>query len=151
MELRKSVSVLLLLAGSTTPFTGLPSDYPTKRVDFEVSRKMLVQQEKAQQGGRQPWRSDAKMVARAGIFQVDKNMRSSKLDGFLCRVLEKSEKKAVFLFDSPTRKKSYRVTVQRFRIHMPDSRTLTTTVWWATEVIETDCSVQTETRKQTAR
>jgi hypothetical protein len=147
MELRKSLSVLLLLAGSTTPFTGLPSHCPTRKIDFEVSRKMLIQQEKAQVGGHQPWRSDAKFVARAGVLLADRSVRPTDVDGLPIHIVDKSKMKAIFLFDFPARKKSYRVTVRRFRIHMPDSHKLTTTAWWTTNVIVTDCAVQSKPRK----
>ena len=140
MELRKRLAILLLLAGSFTPLTGLAVQCPTKKIDFEISRSMLVQQEKAQEAGHQPWRSDAKSVARVGVMQADRSVRPTEVDGLPNHIVDKSKMKAIFLFEFPARKKSYRVTVRRFRIHMPDSHKQTTTVWWTTEVIVSDCA-----------
>jgi hypothetical protein len=151
MELRQCFTVLMVLAGSSTPLTSLAARCPTRKYDFKIAREMLVQQEKAQQGGHQPWRSDARMVAQAGISQVDKKLSSSELASLGCRVLEKSEMKAVFLFEPANRKMTYRVTVNRFRIRMPDSQRLTNTVWWSTEVIVTNCSRQTTSRARPVR
>jgi hypothetical protein len=151
MGLRKCLTVLLLLAGSNTPLTGLAAQCPTRKIEFEISRRMLVQQEKAQEGGHQPWRSDAKFVARVGVLQENRSVRPTDVDGLPFHLVEKLKMKAIYLFEFHARKKSYRVTVRRFRIRMPDSHKLTTTIWWRTEVIVTDCSVQARPGKQTSR
>jgi hypothetical protein len=151
MELRKCVAVLLLLTSSNTPLTSLVAQCPTRKIEYEISRRMLVQQERAQKGGHQPWRSNAKSVARSGVSQADGILRPAEIDGLRGHIVLESKMKTIFLFESSARKKSYRVTVQRFRIQMPDSRELTTTVWWTTKVIVTDCHVQAEPLKPTSQ
>lgn len=143
MELQKPLMMfLLLIAGPNTLLAGLAAPCQVRKVDFEISRKMLVQQEMAEKDGHQPWRSDAKLVARLRVLQTDRSLPPANMDNIHGRIIAQTKLKDIFLFERTTRKKSYRVTVRRFRIHMPDSQRLTTTVWWATEIIVADCSVQ---------
>lgn len=150
MELGQAVALVLLLAVSFTPLAGLPAPCRTRSFGFEITRKMLVQQEKAEREGHQPWRSDARMVARAAISQVDKKMGPPEIGGLGYRVLKKSETRATFLFESADRNDSYRVTVKRFRIRMPGSERTTNTVWWATDVVVTNCPRRTESGPRSA-
>jgi hypothetical protein len=151
MELPRRLALLLLLAGPFTPLHAVEAGCRTKKIDIKISRRMLVQQERAEEGGHQPWRSDAKAVARLGVVQADRRMRPAEIDGLQGHIVLESKMKTIFLFESSARKKSYRVTVQRFRIYMPDSHKPTTTVWWTTKVVVTDCHVQAEPLKPTSR
>ena len=151
MELRRRLTALVLLAMANTSCAAQATQCESKEFDFKTSRRMLVQQERAEKGGHQPWRSDAKAVARSGVAQSDRSMLPTELDGLRVHIVVESKMKTIFLFESRARKKSYRVTVQRFRIPMPDSHKPTTTVWWTTKVIVTDCHVQAEPLKPTSQ
>lgn len=151
MELRMHLALLLVLLGGSAPLIASDAHCPAKKVDFRITRKMLVRQKRAEAEGHQPWRSDAKFVASVGVMQADPSIHPAEERQFTSRVIERSVTKAVFLFRSPDSKKSYRVTVRRYHIRMPRSEKAITTVWWTTQVIITDCSTHVGSRNATSR
>lgn len=136
---RRAIFVLMLMFAAA-PLPMRAGHCPTEKTKLKVSRKILVQQQKAEADGHQHWRSNAKFVAGVGVMRAYPSIRPTDERHFTSRLINRSKMKAEFLFTDPAHKDSYRVTVQRFHLRMPNSHKLITTVWWTTEVIRTGCS-----------
>jgi len=117
-----------------------------RRAEFKISRKAIAEQERAEADGHQPWRSDARSVANVGLMQVEPTLTISDIDKLQVKQIFESEKRSVFVYESRSAKKSYRVTVRRFNWQDSGTNADNLSGWWLTEISIRDCSKSASTQ-----
>ena len=124
-----------------------PRRCPTRKIAFQITQEDITRQEQAEAEGRQPWRSNPKVVADLALMEIEKGLNPSRLDAVLSKQVRKSETQMVYMYELADRHRSESVTVKRFHWCDPETGKRRTTVWWATEVEVTDCSGNEATEK----
>lgn len=117
-----------------------PLRCPTRKVAFKITQEDIARQEHAEAEGHQPWRSNPKAVADVALMDVEKGLDPSRVDSIPFKQISKSETQIIYMYELADRQRSERVTVKRFNWRDPETGKSRRTVWWATEVVVTDCS-----------
>jgi hypothetical protein len=111
---------------------------PKHVVTFKVTKKAILQMDKVEAQGHQPWRSDPRKVAFVWACQADPRLtpRAATPPPYRHRVV--SFYGEIFTF-CDGHHNTVRVTVRRFRYRDPDTGKESLSVWWATRAVVVDC------------
>jgi len=134
------LEVLLAILFTVTSLSATPPKCPTRRIAFKITAEDTARQEQAEAEGHQPWRSNPKGVADAALMQVEKGLDPRRVNSIPFRQISQSESQIIYRYELADRNRSESVTVKRFQWRDPETGKSRATVWWATEVVVTDCS-----------
>lgn len=115
---------------------------PTRKISKKVDRQAVEELQRAINEGHDPWRKDPKAAAALEIMDFDPAYKGTRLSIYSLplRAVVVKQTVAVFVHDTPDGKRSYRMTLERFRWLLPLAKNWDEMVWTPTRIEVSECA-----------
>lgn len=148
-NVRSAFTLLCVLSIAWCPSQATPK-CPTRKISKKVDRQAVEELQRAINEGHDPWRKDPKAAAALEIMDFDPAYKETRLSIYSLplRAVVVKQTVAVFVHDTADGKRSYRMTLERFRWLLPLAKNWDGMVWTPTRIEVSECPSASDKKQE---